>query len=188
MFEHVELVIPPTTHVTEDVGRFMRYVMRKPTAWCDMYFIGGAWNGLKQIIDLDLAPFNDRLDEMKVTVSPVRWAASRDSLSPESQAAAVDAEWRSLCPGRGDSCPLFAQYQGPLDINWCPVADLPARLKADRLVVAKPCIRRKVIHMLDEGQLRPFDSEIRSAIRALQIRTPRSPADDWLVVSLCCHW
>ena len=150
MFQHVELVIPPTNYVRSDVDIVMRHVMTRCNAWCDFYYIGGSWNGIKQIIDLDLEPFNQRLDEMKTTVWAVGWGGGRDRLLPESQVAAVDAEWRRLYPGRGESCPLFEQYKGPPDINWCRVAEVPDVLTAPRLVVAKSHGRRKIIHMLDD--------------------------------------
>lgn len=188
MFDHVELVIPPSITVRDDIDVVMRHVMTRRSPWCDIYYIGGAWNGLKQIIDLDLEPFDRRLAEMKVTVCVVKWNGGRPSLRPESQGAAVDAEWQALYPGRGESCPLFAQYKGPPEINWCRVAEVPDALTAHRLVVAKPYNRRKIIHMLDEEHLRTFDNKVKSAIRSLQQITPKAPADDWHVATLCCHW
>jgi hypothetical protein len=188
MFDHVELVIPPTNHVRSDVDAVMRHVMTRRHPWCDFYYIGGRWNGLKVVIDLDLEPFDRRLDEMQVRVSYVDWNGNRQSLRPESQAEAIDLEWRRLYPGRGDYCPLFAQYKGPPDINWCPVGGLSDTIRATRLVVAKPTGRRKIIHVLTEDDLRPFDNKVKVAIRSLQKLTPESPTDDWLVVTLCCHW
>jgi hypothetical protein len=188
MFGHVELVIPPTLDVVDDVNVVMRRVRSRPKPWCDFHYIGGAWNGLKLLADLDLVPFERKLDEMRITVSAVRWNGSRESMHPESQAEAVDAEWRRLYPGHGDSCPLFAQYKGPPDINWCTVRELPEDLNATRLVVAKPRAKQRFIHMLSEEGLRHFGNKVKPAIRSLQKITPESPTDDWLVVTLCCHW
>lgn len=188
MFEHVELVIPPTKYVPDAVNALMRHAMARRHSWCDFYLIGGAWNGLKTTLDLDLEPFKRRLDEMKVTVSRVKWSASRPILKPESQREAIDAEWCKLYPGRGYSCPLFSPYNGPVDINWCRVLELPDGIKAHRLVVGRPYSRRKITHMLDAEHLQAFNNEVKPAIRWIRNTTPKSPEDNWLAVTLCCHW
>jgi hypothetical protein len=188
MFEHAELVIPPSLDVVGDINVVMGGVRSNPKPWCDFHYIGGSWNGLKLVAELDLEPFERKLNAMHVTVAAVRWHGRRDTMLPESQAEAVDAEWRRLYPGRGDSCPLFSQYKGPPDINWCAVRELPESLIAARLVVAKPHAKQRIIHMLSDEGLHHFANKVKPAIRSLQELTPQSPTDDWLVVTLCCHW
>lgn len=152
----LEIVMPPTDDIEGAVERIMEPFREGgegdegdealPGFW-DFYVIGGRFAGSKMESGLDpvkLAEFRQWLIDQKVTVSALQFG--KQSLSPASQIAKVDAKWDEMFPRNPPvPCPLFAhsndQYgreRGTMPDDVMPLGMMPAGYKCSRVIVACP--------------------------------------------------
>jgi hypothetical protein len=140
-----EVIIPPRRpeHGSDYVGRSVYQVMtslaregdERPD-WWDRYIIGGRWMGEHVLAGLPedkLAEFCEELRQLQLPVS---------SLCGQEEEASVDALWREFFPGAGDKC-LYTRrspwsHSGEESGDVMPVGQLPKRLSAATLIVARP--------------------------------------------------
>lgn len=218
MHYHLEIIMPPTENVAEAVEKIMKpfsensddEYQRKYAFW-DFYVIGGRWAGEKMRVAFDqdkLRAFDDALREKNVTVSGVQ--AGKAKLEPASQIEMVDALWREYFPEAGDVCPLFAHYNdqykhsdGHPDIM--PLKDVPARLSAERVIVAAPNYNGEIEaeFMISASQYdgvtyikTEWDGKFQSALEkhaekisrySLEAKERYTPTEDWLVITVDYH-
>lgn len=214
MHYHAELVIPPTNDVDASVAELMAPFSQNLEGaayggWWDYFSIGGRFSGEKLIAALDpdkLQQFKDRLKQMKVTVSGIKFG--KDELSPPEQAETVDALWRELFPGTCDQCPYFQHSRGKPSAQYgkvrfgddiCKVADIPEWLVAHRLIVAAPHWKELDKIIADrmwtsdtwnavEHQKTAFDGKVVAALNSMkEDRRGAKFETDWLVVTVDYH-
>lgn len=209
-----EIVIPPTEDIANSVAEVMKSFEREnpgdsqPCDWWDWYIIGGRFSGHKteaRIGEEKLKAFIDAITERKVTCAALQ--CGKQELLPESQIPMVDALWREMVPGHGDKCILFAhardQYRkdGVYSDDVCRVADVPAALKCDRLIIAgkdySDETKLKGCEMLADSwwngcthQKTDFDGVVATGLHRLKEEIRHDGplfSNDWLVVTVDYH-
>lgn len=147
---HTEILLPPTA---SDIPKAIAEIMQPfdendddngGCAFWDFYVIGGRFSGTKNVARYDqsaLQEFYNALTQHKVTVSGL--TCGKQEIKPESQIPLVDELWSKHFPEyAGKPCPLFKhsnnQYSSDslLEGDIMDFADVPASLKADRIIVA----------------------------------------------------
>ncbi len=177
--------------------------------------IGGRWSGAKLLCLLGsdrVTAFEKALHDAGISVSTFRFG--KPTLDPASQAEMVNMMWRNAFPDSPVStCPLFDNYQDRYG-DVMPLGKCPKGLTCDSLIIAGPpwtktnesphCSDNLTArYMLHAGlwngitwQKTTWDKTLSSAV-AESIRDlkgarpeyalPRTPTDDWLVVTVDYH-
>lgn len=153
MHAAAEIVIPPHSNIEQAVKQIMHGFRKeeynendgpyKHCDWWDFYVIGGRFSGRKRQALLNpakLKAFYAKLAEMKVMVHGL--VCGKEELAAPF-VEPVDALWREMFPGFGDRCWLFNhvrdQYgkEGIYTDDICKVHEVPERLTASRLIIAR---------------------------------------------------
>lgn len=135
MHYHLEILMPPTADVEAAIeailAPFSENNEESRHAFWDWYQLGGRYSGakLEALVSQEKRDaFYEALKGLNVTVSGLRFG--KQELSPATQAPAVDALWREMCPGAGDVCPLFKHSGDAMSMDVCRLDEVPADLKA----------------------------------------------------------
>jgi hypothetical protein len=189
-------ILEPFSEHNEDAGY---------TFW-DWYVIGGRWSGIKLEESLDqenLAKFREKLKEMKVTVSGLRFG--KDELQPSSQIPKVDSLWREFFPNGGESCPFF-KHSNNQSGDILAYKDVPQETKCERLIFAglsydgkefeakemfQTSFWNSVSHVQTtwDGKFATAASEFHEKLKGYsqEYAEKITPKDDWLVVTVDYH-
>lgn len=213
---HLEIVMPPTADVhaavTQILAPFDESLDREDEAanghpFWDWWVIGGRWAGEKITCAFGkkrMGAFYSALHAEGVTVSSVR--CGKESLSPKSQIAKVDAMWREHFPeSQIMECPLFDHYKGDIG-DVMKLSDVPENLTAHRVIVAGPSfdesklrasymveteIWNGVCHTRSTWSGKLYDAlaeHAKDLERAIsEYAAKQTPKPDWLVVTIDYH-
>lgn len=211
MHHQLEVILPPTDNVEEAIKTILADFDedtedRSGREFFDYFVIGGRWAGNKLLSGLDqnkLEQFNEKLEEMKVTVLGLQ--CGKQELSPASQIPAVDSLWREFFPDSGmDTCPLFNysndQYHESLSGDVCKYSEVPGSHTCSRIIFADS---EKPVFMLScdiwngvNHEKTAWDGTFAEAKKSftekLEYYTDKykaevTPKDDWLVVTVDYH-
>lgn len=219
MHFRAEVIIPPTDDVARDVATILapfdenaNEEISNGRGFWDFYVIGGRYAGDKMRARLGeerVKSFVEELQDRKVTVSGITFG--KQSLEPASQIPMVDALWREHFPDSGLTvCPIFShsndQYGEHLPGDICTLAELPAGLTADRVIIGAlgwDGSEMTAIHMEQEGFWNgvnhvesDWDGTVATAVgrfrekikdSKVEYRARCEPQADWLVVSVDYH-
>lgn len=207
---HLEIIMPPTDDIAGAVAAilapFDENLEKSSHAFWDYYLIGGRWSGTKMmhLIGADkIAAFREHLNAQKITISSVQFG--KPTLMPTNQKARVDQMWREAFPASPvKECPLFDYYSGTAG-DVMMLAETPRDTPCAHIIIAGPGYERSVeaLSMLQTDvwngvELQPtaWDGTIGAALNFWtkhlenyreEWRPTRTPADDWLVVTVDYH-
>lgn len=143
MHYSLEIIMPPVADVKAAVKDILRPFSENEEdarhSFWDWWKIGGRYSGHKAeatVAPEKLEAFQAELKRRKVTVSGLVWG--KQELQPTSQIEMVDALWREMCPGAGQSCPMFKHSGERSGSDVCTFKDLPPALTAYKLIIAAP--------------------------------------------------
>lgn len=218
MHYHLEIILPPVTDVESTIAEIMAPLSESNDhedsngkGFYDYYVIGGRWAGRKleaKIGDDNIKKFNEKLKEMKITVSSLQ--AGKQSLHPKEQIPVVDALWREFFPDSGiDVCPLFShsnnQYNEHLIGDICRLSEVPHEFSASRLIIAGYNYKENIsaLHMRQEDFWNGFNHEktnwdtlVNTAVSEYkksltnykeEYQQKNTPKDNWLAVTVDYH-
>lgn len=211
MHYHMEIVMPPTDDVAAAVEKILAPFSENDEearhAFWDWYQLGGRYSGAKleaRVPKEKREAFFVALKQMGVTVSGLQWG--KQELSPASQAPAVDALWREMCPGAGATCPIFkhsGEGVGVLDI--CTLSEVPDELAAYSLIIAGPnyageLAAAELSHQSIWNGVTHQDTTFKGGVKAAideflerinsytdEYKERLTPKPDWLVVTVDYH-
>lgn len=135
MHYHLEILMPPTddvmSAVTTILAPFDENAEHAVHPFWDWWQLGGRYSGSK--LEASASPdsisaFRAELHRLGVTVSGLVWG--KQELQPASQAEAVDALWREMCPGAGSVCPMFKHSGDSMSMDVCRLDAVPKSLTA----------------------------------------------------------
>ena len=209
MHDILEIIMPKSENIKESINKIMDYFIDEDNEysdWYDFYVIGGRFSGFKResLIDKDkLEKFNDKLKELKITVSS--FTAGKQQLNPPEQIPIVDNLWKEMFPETGlDVCPLFNhfnnQYEDSIEEDVWSFKDIPLNLKVSRVIIAN---EDKPVYMIQDEFWNGvthiktnWDGTIKHALELFKKRCKNyneeykkqiTPKDDWMCITVDYH-
>lgn len=212
---HLEIIMPPTDDVEAAVKRILapfdenerdNEEARGHPFW-DYWLIGGRWSGSKMLSIIGEnreAKFRKALHEAHITVSGLQFG--KPTLQPASQIETVNRMWNAMFPDAPIKvCPLFDNYKGD-DGDVMPLSGVPRDMKCSHLIVAGPDYKEEgpeAVFMIRDDMWNgvnyvssTWDGTIGGGLLMAskqlanfnpEYAAKRTPADDWLAVTVDYH-